>query len=412
MRERRKIAGFLALVIFLSTLGMPIPAEASEIWPQKATAPFYCLDGGKSWRQSDRYDIYKYDTLPSPLTEEQAKRLFWAYPTNWNALKRAASKYDPELYAGIASQASGPNEVKKIKDNAKTKFAWIADDPDRESRAIRALEKEAASGESQGKEAPEAMREATSEERAVSIVIAPFSDGPGALDTELVLGSRFIRDIAGIEPQSVWDNGSGGGKEGWLDASQDKNIAKSVMGESLYELTWSNDSIRIHNNGSAAANDSAVGSNLSEEERYNKTMVRYKITMKKNSGWYTEGSWNEDYLHQWMDFKACVNAPEHQRLYQADIRIVPSDMVFYLVISQGEGEIPDIPGYGTEDPEMDFRIFRHKETFSATYNVKLKKLDDETGMPLRGSQFYLYERFEDADSLVKKETEGRLLRKI
>ena len=71
MRERRKIAGFLALVIFLSALGMPIPAEASEIWPQKATAPFYCLDGGKSWRQSDRYDIYKYDTLPSPLTEEQ-----------------------------------------------------------------------------------------------------------------------------------------------------------------------------------------------------------------------------------------------------------------------------------------------------------------------------------------------------
>ena len=45
MRERRKIAGFLALVIFLSALGMPIPAEASEIWPQKATAPFYCLDG-------------------------------------------------------------------------------------------------------------------------------------------------------------------------------------------------------------------------------------------------------------------------------------------------------------------------------------------------------------------------------
>ena len=148
MRERRKIAGFLALVIFLSALGMPIPAEASEIWPQKATAPFYCLDGGKSWRQSDRYDIYKYDTLPSPLTEEQAKRLFWAYPTNWNALKRAASKYDPELYTGIASQVSGPNEVKKIKDNAKTKFAWIADDPDRESRAIRALEKEAASGAS------------------------------------------------------------------------------------------------------------------------------------------------------------------------------------------------------------------------------------------------------------------------
>lgn len=62
---------------------------------------------------------------------------------------------------------------------------------------------------------------------------------------------------------------------------------------------------------------------MTEEQKYNKTMVRYKITMRKNSGWYTEGSWNDDYLHEWMDFKACVNAPQHQRLYKAGIEIVP-----------------------------------------------------------------------------------------
>ena len=72
-----------------------------------------------------------------------------------------------------------------------------------------------------------------------------FLDGPGALDTEFVLGKEFIRDIAKIEPQSVWDNGSTGGNVGWLDASQDKNIAKSVMGQNLYEVTWSGDAIRI-----------------------------------------------------------------------------------------------------------------------------------------------------------------------
>ena len=102
------------------------------------------------------------------------------------------------------------------------------------------------------------------------------------------------------------------------------------------------------------ANDNAVGSDMSEEEKYNKTTVRYKITMRQDSGWYTEGSWNEDYLHEWMDFKACVNAPEHQRLYKADIQIVPSDMVFYIVISQQGGDVPEIPGETVKKPELSF----------------------------------------------------------
>ena len=54
---------------------------------------------------------------------------------------------------------------------------------------------------------------------------------------------------------------------------------------------------------------------------------------------------------------------------------------------------------GEESLELSFQVFRHEETFQSDYNVRLKKLDDETGMPLKGSQFYLYERFEDVGSL-------------
>ena len=407
---KRWTAGILAVLLVIPALPGPSPARASEIWPQKSTAPFYCLDGGKGWKSTDRYEIYRYDTLPSPLTEVQARRLFWAYPSNWNALKEAAAGRDPELYARIAPVSSGPNIVKRIKDDRNTAFAWVADNPEIEQRAIAVLEQAAAESMAAGKEAPEAIRDATSEERAVSFTVPPFSAGPGALDTEFVLGKEFIRDIAAIEAQSVWDNGSGGGSEGWLDASQDRNIAKSVLGENLYELTWSGDSIRIHNNGSVTANENAVGSTMSEEEKYNKTMVRYKITMRKDSGWYTEGQWSSDYLKEWMDFKACVNAPGQQRLYKADLRIVPSDQVFYLVIGQeGSGEAPSLPEYGTEAPELEFRVFRHEETFRADYNVKMKKLDDETGMPLKGSQFYLYERFEDEGKLSETEEDGGLL---
>lgn len=399
---KRIIAGILAVIMAVGGICIPAPYPSfgSEVWPQKSTAPFYCIDGGKSWRSSDRYEIYKYDTMPSSITETQAKRLFWSYPSNWQALKDAAQKYDAELYGMIAGVSSDPNTVKRVKDDAGTKFSLIADQPELEKRAIAALEKSAAENSSKGKEAPEAIREATSEEKAVAFTVLPFSAGPGALDTEFKLGKEFIKDIAGIEAQSVWDNGADGGNVGWLDASQDKNIAKSVLGSSLYEVTWSGDSIKIRNNGSVTANENAVGSTMSREQMYNKTTVRYKITMRNNSGWYTEGSWSADYLREWMDFKACVNAPGHQRLYKADIRIVPSDMVFYIVIGQDDtGETYPTPEYGSKRSDYGFQIYRHEEEFESTYNVRLKKIDDETGMPLKGSQFYLYERFEDEDQL-------------
>ena len=412
-KRRRWIAGFLAVIMTITGVGIPLPfpSEASDIWPQKSTAPFYCLDGGKGWKKVDRYDMYKFDTMPSPLTETQAKRLFWAYPDNWSALKDAAKKFDPGLYAEIASTTSSANIVKYVKDDAGTKFAWVADNPEIEDRAIAAMEQASSVGLAAGKEAPDAIRGATSEDTAVPFQVLPFSDGPGALDTEFVLGKEFIRDIAKIEPQSVWDNGSIGGNVGWLDASQDKNIAKSVMGTNLYEVTWSGDAIRIHNNGSATANENAVGGSMTDEEKYNKTTVRYKITMRGNSGWYTEGSWNPEYLREWMDFKVCINAPEHQRLYKADMRIIPADMVFYLVISQDGGEKDERQEYGAETPTLEFQIYRHKETFSADYNVRLVKHDDETGMPLKGSQFYLYERFEDQDKISKADGEGKLSEK-
>ena len=268
-KRRRWLAGFLAVIMTITGVGIPLPfpSEASDEWPQKSTAPYYCLDGGKGWKKVDRYDMYKFDTMPSPLTETQAKRLFWAYPDNWSALKDAAKKFDPGLYAEIASTTSSANIVKYVKDDAGTKFAWVADNPEIEDRAIAVMEQASSVGLAAGKEAPDAIRGATSEDTAVPFQVLPFSDGPGALDTEFVLGKEFIRDIAKIEPQSVWDNGSTGGNVGWLDASQDKNIAKSVMGQNLYEVTWSGDAIRIHNNGSVTANENAVGSNMTDEEK-------------------------------------------------------------------------------------------------------------------------------------------------
>jgi hypothetical protein len=159
-KRRRWIAGFLAVIMTITGVGIPLPfpSEASDIWPQKSTAPFYCLDGGKGWKKVDRYDMYKFDTMPSPLTETQAKRLFWAYPDNWSALKDAAKKFDPGLYAEIASTTSSANIVKYVKDDAGTKFAWVADNPEIEDRAIAAMEQASSVGLAAGKEAGERLQ--------------------------------------------------------------------------------------------------------------------------------------------------------------------------------------------------------------------------------------------------------------
>ena len=180
-KRRRWLAGFLAVIMTITGVGIPLPfpSEASDVWPQKSTAPYYCLDGGKGWKKVDRYDMYKFDTMPSPLTETQAKRLFWAYPDNWSALKDAAKKFDPGLYAEIASTTSSANIVKYVKDDAGTKFAWVADNPEIEDRAIAVMEQASSVGLAAGKEAPDAIRGATSEDTAVPFQVLPFSDGPG-----------------------------------------------------------------------------------------------------------------------------------------------------------------------------------------------------------------------------------------
>ena len=51
---KRKLAGLMAVILVISSIGIPVPAMGSEVWPQKSTEPYYCLDGGKAWKASDR----------------------------------------------------------------------------------------------------------------------------------------------------------------------------------------------------------------------------------------------------------------------------------------------------------------------------------------------------------------------
>ena len=123
-KRRRWLAGFLAVIMTITGVGFHSrsPSEASDVCRRNRRPRITASMGGKGWKKVDRYDMYKFDTMPSPLAETQAKRLFWAYPDNWSALKDAAKKFDPGLYAEIASTTSSANIVKYVKDDAGTKI--------------------------------------------------------------------------------------------------------------------------------------------------------------------------------------------------------------------------------------------------------------------------------------------------
>ena len=63
------------------------------------------------------------------------------------------------------------------------------------------------------------------------------------------------------------------------------------------------------------------------------------------------------------------------------------------------------PVLGSEGAELAFNVFRHVEDFVSTYNVQMYKYDHETGKPLEGARFVLYERFDDQGE-IDREKDG------
>lgn len=90
---------------------------------------------------------------------------------------------------------------------------------------------------------------------------------------------------------------------------------------------------------------------------------------------------------------------EHQRNVWMELKQVPAA---YYAVAGGGG----IAQAGTADGELHFQIYRHEEDMEADYLVQLYKYDYETGKPLEGAGFDLYERFDDKEE-VNQEQDGR-----
>jgi len=76
----------------------------------------------------------------------------------------------------------------------------------------------------------------------------------------------------------------------------------------------------------------------------------------------------------------------HQRFAMVEIQANP--LPYYARLN---GDPVPVPG----DTTLNFEIYRHAEDMLSTYNVQLFKYDYETGKPLQGAIFDVYERFDD-----------------
>ncbi len=90
---------------------------------------------------------------------------------------------------------------------------------------------------------------------------------------------------------------------------------------------------------------------------------------------------------------------EHQRNAWLELKQVPA--VYYAMAGDGKGSLA-----GEAEGELHFQIYRHEEEMEADYLVQLYKYDYETGKPLEGAGFDLYERFDDKEE-VNREQDGR-----
>ena len=99
-----------------------------------------------------------------------------------------------------------------------------------------------------------------------------------------------------------------------------------------------------------------------------------------------------------------VPLESHQRCIFLDIqeKMDMGQASFYAAVGGGKS--------GTAEGSLDFKIYRHEEDWETNYNVQLYKYDYETGKPLEGSIFRLYERFDDQDQIQDEDGYGVICR--
>jgi len=344
----------------------------------------YCIDGSGYAHNtaSTKNDKYMRISTAEGLNSEERAILFWAMLSF-----KAAYCHDPVAAGKIAAinqgaQAAGlkpigtavsEGDLKGVihSSGLRAKYNWLDDAAAHgEQYLTLAGLLGGLSQTGSGKAIPALLQNATSLEKAVQA--ASTEEGyvldfdPSGKDGDFLAKVPLTMSADGVN----WSAGSINGWNIQKSNTQIRIMNPNPQAQPVY--------LKFDPSGTDYASSGGFGS---PDECYIKTLQVWKCV--ECAGTHATGG----KIHP---------LENHQRTIWMELADMPG-AVYYAV--PGKGELVHVGG------DLHFQIYRHEEDMDADYLVQLYKYDYETGAPLQGAVFDLYERFDDQDK-VNQENSG------
>ena len=395
--ERKKksvtrAAAFLLAVILFSGRLLPIipllpwKAEAARqgdtMTAYGAGFHHYCIDGTGANRALIDGDEYTYILPSETLTREEMALVFWGMLT-----LQASFGNVPQVNAVVrnineGAAAQGVPAISSLVTEAdlkllihssavREKYAWLKAVLAQEETYLRLAGLLGGTGGGGKTGIPAALQghTQTGNPAALTPVLGAERSGEYVLNFDPSgADAEFIRNV----PLKYSSTGAEGSfttqlPSGWVCQKTDSQIRLTSMGSSgsLY-LMFDVRGTRYASGG---------GTFSSPEEVYEQCLQIWRCSRCCGT-------------HRQM-YNGAAPLSAHQRL--AFVEVNAPELCYYA----GTGGGQTTP----EEGGVAFRIYRHEEDWTSTYNVRLRKYDHETGKALEDAVFSLYERFDDKDQI-------------
>ena len=387
----RAAAFLLAVILFSSRLLPIIPllpwkAEAARqgdtMTAYGAGFHHYCIDGTGANRALIDGDEYTYILPSETLTREEMALVFWGMLTlqasfgnvpQVNAVVRninegAAAQGVPAI-SSLVTEA----DLKLLLHSSavRGKYAWLKAVLAQEETYLRLAGLLGGTGGGGKTGIPAALQghTQTGNPAALTPVLGAERSGEYVLNFDPSgADAEFIRNV----PLKYSSTGAAGSfttqlPSGWVCQKTDSQIRLTSMGSSssLY-LMFDVRGTRYASGG---------GTFSSPEEVYEQCLQIWRCSRCCGT--------------QRQMYNGAAPLSAHQRL--AFVEVNAPELCYYA----GTGGGQTTP----EEGGVAFRIYRHEEDWTSTYNVRLRKYDHETGKALEDAVFSLYERFDDKDQI-------------
>lgn len=381
---------FLATAVLWEVIFLQVPpktawADTNTVLAWSGDWHHYCIDGSgyAPNTASTKNDRYMRVSTGEGLNSQERSILFWSMLSFM-----ASYRHDPAAAGRIAAinQGAGAAGLRRIdrgvteedlkavihSPSVRGKYSWLDYAAAHEEEYLRLAGFLSGSAQTDGKgQAPALLQGATSLEKAVSAAALTGENGyvldfdPGGRDSD------FLEKVP-IMLSSDGTNWSSGNVNGW-------NIQKSST-----QIRITNPdpkAVPVYLKFDPSGTDYALSSGgfHSPDECYSSTLQVWKCV--ECSKTHATGGKTHP-------------LENHQRTIWMELADMPS-AAYYAALEKGKPE--GTAGGG----EIHFQIYRHEEDMEADYLVQLYKYDYETGAPLQGAVFDLYERFDDRDTVSR-----------